>query len=113
MTDNIALCDTSLLPPAIPVTPVACATPFLGPILSWTDPAVRQGYANLFHSSAVVHISTIDIFLLSIFYVDPLREDMQRRGYTPDAAKVALFSVPVIGPAAWLLVRPAVLVNDA
>ena len=47
--------------------------------------------------------------VLSVVTVDPLREDMVRRGWEPEAAKVALFAVPFVGPALWLLVRPAVV----
>ena len=47
--------------------------------------------------------------MLSAAAVDPLREDMVRRGWEPEAAKVALFAVPLVGLALWLLVRPAVV----
>lgn len=74
------------------------------------DPVERQGYADLFNSYSLVHFSSLDLTILSASYVDPLREDMQRRGVAPDVAKVAVFALPIIGPALWLVLRPAVVV---
>ncbi|CAN0331582.1 unnamed protein product, partial [Scytosiphon promiscuus] len=48
----------------------------------------------------------LDFAVLSVLIVDPIREDMRRRGVEPEAAKVALYGFPVVGPALWLLVRP-------
>eukprot|EP00904_Undaria_pinnatifida_P006522 jgi/Undpi1/29/HiC_scaffold_1.g00029.m1 len=73
------------------------------------DPAAVTSYVDLFWSSKLAHISTLDAVVLSAAAVDPLREDMVRRGWEPEAAKVALFAVPLVGLALWLLVRPAVV----
>ncbi|CAN0358519.1 unnamed protein product [Hapterophycus canaliculatus] len=67
-----------------------------------------SSFYEMFWTSKFVHVSTIDCTLLSLAIVDPLREDMRRRGVEPEAAKVALYAVPLIGPALWMLVRPAV-----
>lgn len=55
-----------------------------------------------------MHISTLDFCVLSAAIIDPMREDMRRRGMEPELAKLALFSVPLVGPALWMLVRPPV-----
>ncbi|CAN0491504.1 unnamed protein product, partial [Laminaria digitata] len=77
--------------------------------ISHADPAAVAGYTELFWSSKLAHISTLDALVLSVAVVDPLREDMVRRGWEPEAAKVALFAVPLVGPALWLLIRPPVV----
>lgn len=65
-------------------------------------------FAEVFRTSMLAHISIIDFTILSLAMADPLREDMRRRGWKPDPAWVALFCVPMVGPALWLVVRPAV-----
>lgn len=47
--------------------------------------------------------------MLSVAVVDPIREDMRRRGVEPEVAKVALYALPLLGPALWLVVRPDVV----
>ncbi|CAM9325133.1 unnamed protein product [Ectocarpus sp. 12 AP-2014] len=73
-----------------------------------TDPEAISAFGELFWSSKLAHISTMDLCVLSTVIIDPIREDMRRRGVEPELAKVALFSVPLVGPAAWMLVRPPV-----
>lgn len=46
--------------------------------------------------------------VLSTVAIDPLREDMRRRGVEPETAKVALFALPLLGPTLWMLIRPPV-----
>ncbi|CAB1120956.1 unnamed protein product [Ectocarpus sp. CCAP 1310/34] len=72
------------------------------------DPEAISAFGELFWSSKLAHISTMDLCVLSTVIIDPIREDMRRRGVEPELAKVALFSVPLVGPAAWMLVRPPV-----
>tara|TARA_B100000768_G_scaffold170623_1_gene177177 strand:- start:51 stop:218 length:168 start_codon:yes stop_codon:yes gene_type:complete len=52
--------------------------------------------------------------VLSLFFFEPAREDMRRRGWwsaEPSPAEVARLAafcvVPVLGPAAYVLARPA------
>lgn len=88
--------------------PTRCSCP---PLLSnplYQDPAAISAFGELFWSSKLAHISTMDLCVLSAVIIDPIREDMRRRGVEPELAKVALFSVPLVGPAAWMLVRPPV-----
>ncbi len=61
-----------------------------------------------------VHVSTVDLAILSTFSFEPIREDMARRGWWDEGAEnnnlarlVAFSVVPVIGPAFYLLLRPA------
>lgn len=76
--------------------------------------AVRE-YAELFATSKLVHVSTIDLAVLSVFAFEPIREDMCRRGWWDEAeaspkqtAQLLAFSlVPVLGPCAYILLRPA------
>jgi hypothetical protein len=60
-----------------------------------------------------VHVSTIDLAILSTFVFEPIREDMARRGWWDEGAannivaRLAAFSaLPVIGPALYLMLRP-------
>ena len=79
--------------------------------------AATADFAELFASSKLVHVSTIDFAILSIFAFDPIREDMARRGWwDEDAAQVdntqllrllAFVAVPVLGPCSYLVARPA------
>lgn len=72
------------------------------------DTAAREAYIEWFRTTDLMHVSSIDLSLMALFMVDPLREDMRRRGWKPDPARVAFFWVPIIGPALWLIVRPPV-----
>ena len=75
--------------------------------------AARAEFAQLFGTSKLVHVSTIDLAVLSGFAFEPIREDMCRRGWWDEgaegnnAARLAAFCVPVIGPAAYILARPS------
>ena len=62
-------------------------------------------YTELFWTQRLVHVSTIDAIILSLFVVDPMSEDMERRGFTgPPAAVFA--ALPILGPSMYLLARP-------
>lgn len=81
------------------------------------DPAAAAAeYGELFASSKLVHVSSVDFAILSAFAYEPIREDMARRGWWDEAAAegennaarlLAFAAVPVLGPAAYLLLRPA------
>jgi hypothetical protein len=66
----------------------------------WSD------YLNLFSSSRLAHVSTIDFSILSLAMIDPLAEDMKRRNWSGPKAEV-FCAVPVLGPCIWLLLRPS------
>jgi len=75
--------------------------------------AAATDFGELFATSKVVHVSTIDFAILSALVYEPIREDMNRRGWWVDgapgnnAARLAAFAaLPVLGPAAYLLLRP-------
>ena len=65
-------------------------------------------------TSKLVHVSSVDFVILSLFAFDPIREDMSRRGWWDeragaqnDAKRLAAFSaVPLLGPVTYLLLRP-------
>ena len=83
-------------------------------------------FDQLYASSKLVHVSTIDFAILSSFLFEPIREDMARRGWwtapiipvvvggaeaevpsQEELARLAAFCFPVLGPAAYVLLRPA------
>lgn len=80
-------------------------------------PAALATYRELFDAYGIVNVSSFDLLVLSAFFFEPAREDMQRRGWwaakgeQPSAAQVARLAafcaVPVLGPAAYVAVRPA------
>ena len=58
-------------------------------------------------------MSTIDLCVLATFAFEPIREDMARRGWWTEGADdnnlarlLAFAAVPVVGPCAYLLLRP-------
>eukprot|EP00667_Euglena_gracilis_P016142 EG_transcript_16857 len=71
------------------------------------DFAVQSAqYLELFQAQRLVHVSSLDLCVLSALFPFTVTEDMQRRGWQVDVLRVLLFSVPVLGPAAYLLLRP-------
>jgi len=83
-------------------------------LLTIADPAAATAeFSELFATSKLVHVSTIDFAILSALAFEPIREDMARRGWWDEAAddnnagRLAAFCVPVVGPAAYLLLRPS------
>mmetsp|Transcript_29057 Transcript_29057/g.86790 ORF Transcript_29057/g.86790 Transcript_29057/m.86790 type:complete len:274 (+) Transcript_29057:170-991(+) len=68
-------------------------------------------YGDLFASSKLVSVSTVDFCILSTFAFEPIKEDMARRGWwdedAPEYARLLAFCVPVVGPAAYVALRPA------
>eukprot|EP01038_Epipyxis_sp_PR26KG_P011862 gene11862-15872_t len=67
-----------------------------------------NGFVELFSQQRLVHISTIDLTILSLVMWEPLREDMSRRYIGEDVTnKAILFSlIPIFGPILYLLTRP-------
>ena len=60
-----------------------------------------------------MHVSTVDLAVLCTFAYEPIREDMCRRGWWDPKATdndlkrlLAFSAVPLLGPAAYLLLRP-------
>ena len=76
----------------------------LGTIFSGGNAA---DYAAWFRHSNFVHLMTVDLLLLLLLFPALLRDDMARRGVSEEEAlgRFAL-SVPLIGPAWYLLRRP-------
>ena len=71
-------------------------------------------FGELFATSKLVHVSTIDLAVLSTFAFEPIREDMARRGWwdegSPTDAQrnrlLAFCAVPVLGPSLYVALRP-------
>lgn len=78
--------------------------------------AALATYWSLFDQFGIVNVSSFDLLVLSLFFFEPAREDMRRRGWyaapgeepsTEEVARLAAFcAVPVLGPAAYVLARP-------
>lgn len=67
-------------------------------------PAIKQ-YSELFWTQRLVHVSTLDAIILSVFVAEPMAEDMERRQF--DGPSAAVFAaLPIIGPSIYLLMRP-------
>jgi len=85
--------------------------------------AALATYWSLFDQFGIVNVSSFDLLVLSLFFFEPLREDMQRRGWyaapgedpsTEEIARLAAFcAVPVLGPAAYVLARPALPLTES
>lgn len=76
--------------------------------------AAASEYAELFATSKLVHVSSIDFCILAAFAFDPIREDMGRRGWWDEGSSdnnlgrlLAFSAVPLLGPAAYLVLRPS------
>lgn len=67
--------------------------------------AACREYSELFWTQRIVHVSTIDAIILSLFVAEPMREDMARRGFEGPSAGV-LSAIPILGPSIYLLLRP-------
>lgn len=77
------------------------------------DPAVHlKAVSDLFWSSTFAHVSTLDLTVLSVVYFGTIGEDMRRRGWYSPGKALAFSALPVLGPALYLLARPA-LVRDS
>lgn len=87
--------------------------------LAGAAPTDYAGYQDLFASSKLVSVSTVDFCILSLFAFEPIKEDMSRRGWWSDSqsssdapssaevARLAAFCLPVVGPASYVALRPA------
>lgn len=69
-----------------------------------------DGFIQLFSTSTLAHVSTIDLTILSLAMWDPLREDRARRVAEKDEysfpAAWKFCALPVFGPVFYLLSRP-------
>jgi len=68
------------------------------------------GFLDLTGRSQLAFVSSLDCTVLSLCVVDPLVEDMRRRGWyagPEDLPKALGFALPLVGPALYLLLRPA------
>eukprot|EP00903_Cladosiphon_okamuranus_P020227 g18566.t2 len=63
----------------------------IGLASSLADPEAVASFSKLFWSSKAAHVSTLDFFILITLIVDPIREDMRRRGVEPELAKKAIY----------------------
>ena len=91
---------------------VAGAVGLYGGLLTQLSDGALAGYADLFSSSKLVSVSTVDFLILSLFAFEPIKEDMSRRGWwgcygENNVGRLAAFCFPVLGPAAYVLLRPA------
>ena len=79
--------------------------------------AALAKYWELFDAYGLVNVSGFDLLVLTLFFFEPAREDMRRRGWwapigeqptTAQVARLAAFcAVPVLGPACYVLARPS------
>ncbi|KAG5180792.1 hypothetical protein JKP88DRAFT_349377 [Tribonema minus] len=80
--------------------------------------ATLPEFLTLFNAQTLVHVSTVDLSLLSLVMWEPMLEDMRRRGAYTDGSgsqklKLAAFcAIPVLGPAAYVATRPPLLPLD-
>lgn len=70
-----------------------------------------SSYLELFKTSKLVHVSSIDFTILSLAMYDPMSEDMRRRDWEGLPAQ-SFCAIPVIGPATYLLMRPPLRCSD-
>jgi len=69
-------------------------------------------YFYLFNVNSLVHVMSIDFLLVTFLFPVILRDDMQRRDFYKPTL-YALFSVPLLGPILYLLVRPKQTKNNS
>ena len=70
-----------------------------------------QGFNELFSTQRLVHISSLDFTILSLVMIDPLSEDMRRRGMD-DSNAFKFCLLPVLGPITYLLTREPIMNNE-
>ena len=63
-------------------------------------------YGQLFGSGQLVHVSTLDLAVLSVLMWGIIGEDARRRDWFSPAKMVPFVALPVLGPALYLLARP-------
>ena len=63
-------------------------------------------YSQLYGSSQLTHVSTLDLTVLSVLMWGIIGEDARRRDWFEPAKVVPFVALPVLGPALYLLVRP-------
>ena len=69
---------------------------------------ILADYVYWFRHSNFVHLMTVDLLVLLLLFPALLRDDMARRGVpSEDGMGRAALAVPLLGPALYLLRRPA------
>lgn len=95
---------------------ITISIPFTSDLLAPTADlgAIARGYADLFASSRFVAVASVDIFIMSALAALLAREDAARRGWENLGPAVlgACVLFPVLGPAAYLAVRPPLVGSD-
>ena len=91
---------------------VAGAVGLYGGLLTQLSGGALSDYIDLAASSKLVSVSSVDFLILSLFAFEPIKEDMSRRGWwgcygENNVGRLAAFCFPVLGPAAYVLLRPA------
>ncbi len=66
------------------------------------------GFVTWFRTSNFIHLMTLDLLVLTLLFPALLRDDMARRGVSDESllGRAAL-GVPLLGPMAYLVLRPA------
>jgi hypothetical protein len=72
--------------------------------LEWT------AFVDRLQTSQFTSLALFDFILLSSTIIDPMMNDAKRRGYlvgdTPALQQLAPFLIPIVGPVAWIVLRP-------
>merc|ERR1712146_441717 len=70
-----------------------------------------SSYLELFKTSKLVNVSSIDFTILSLAMYDPMKEDMRRRDWKGYPAQ-AFCAIPALGPSIYLSLRPPLKSRD-
>ena len=73
-----------------------------------------QGYVDLFHSTAIAGVSSVDFTILCLTAASLIPEDLARRGVTGSKAKAiaaATLLAPMLGAALYCALRPELVVD--
>ncbi|MCW2276901.1 DUF2834 domain-containing protein [Heliophilum fasciatum] len=76
--------------------------------LIWGD---WSAYLTEFRQNGLVHIMSIDFFVLQFLFALTLSDDMMRRGYWNGATYWMACLLPFVGPALYLTIRPPLLIE--
>lgn len=74
----------------------------------WAD------FIDQWESNRFIHVMTLDFIMLSLLFPWILTDDMKRRGLDPNSFLYFLIaSVPLLGPAVYLVLRPNIVVSES
>lgn len=69
-----------------------------------------HAFVDLLFHSQFISLALFDFTMLSCAIVDPMMDDAKRRGYldndTSGILQILPFLVPLVGPVAWIMMRP-------